>query len=76
MRNQVLLAPAVVLLRGWHQGCIDDLAVAGDEALLGLLRRDAIEQGLGPGVADPVPAGPDRGAIGVFVALSNPQRRL
>lgn len=62
--DKSLLSRAGVLLRGWHQGGVDDLAAAGNEAFLELLCRDAIEQRLGTCFADMVLEGPDGGAIG------------
>jgi len=61
--NQLLLATTVVPLGGRHQGRVDDLVTAHDEALLELLRRDAIEEGLRAGFTDPILEGPHRRAV-------------
>ena len=74
--NQRFLAPAVVLLGRRHQGRVNDLTTAGDEALFEQLRRDTVEQRLCAGFADAVLEGPHRGAVGNVRCVRQPAEAL
>ena len=74
--DQRFLSARVVLFGRGHQGRVDDLPAAGDEAFLEQLRRDAVEQRHSARFTDAVLEGPDRGAIRDVRRVAQPAEAL